>query len=192
MAFIVYIKIFLFLECINFFWQHEFRSNKWKNYLPEEINILNKAVKKNQKTITLPMQDSKKKINVNLEKMYQKNLLSGFEQRVRCILYNKNYLCWSWKDDDDHWVCYTPRISFFLEVAHAKGIQKIDVFLKVDYEIDLQAFIQTNKETGFTRSICRQDLELSSESASAFMKNVANSLEHERAIQKMCSESETK
>lgn len=176
-------------EFTKFIWQHKYSSNRWKNYSYDEHCILNKAVQKHQKTVTLPSSDPKKKINVNLEKMFQKNLVSDFEQNVRCIVFNSVAVTWSWKDDCNQWISFTPRIAFYLELAKAKNVESVDIFCKADYEINLRQFTQVNKETQFIRSICREIVEITdTRDSDSFMKLLDFCCASEKLIKKMCEE----
>lgn len=129
-------------------------------YSDKENELLNKAVKKWQKTISLPSKDYKKKVIVHLDEMYQINQVSSIVQPIRCLIYNDNFYSWVWKDDEDMWCSYRPRIVFFLEVAYQRKETTFKFYEQDDYLINLKTFTQVNEHTNYSRCVMRQKVDL--------------------------------
>ncbi|GIY03148.1 poly polymerase 2 [Caerostris extrusa] len=138
----------------DFFWQHRYQK-RWIMYSDEHNDILNKALKKWQKTVTLP----KKNLVINLEKMVQLNKTSLVEQDVRCIVYSDGFYSWLWLDDDE-WVSYRPHIVCLLELAYVKKERIFMFFDEGDYLVDLETFKEVNEETNYSRNVQREQVEV--------------------------------
>ncbi|XP_054721988.1 uncharacterized protein LOC129231649 [Uloborus diversus] len=175
------------VELCDFFWQHE-HNKKWISYSDEELSVLNKAVKRGQKTVSLPSNTAKKQIVVNFEKMYQKNTVSLYEQRVRCAVYTDDFHAWMWKDDDGQFSSYTPRLVLFLEKAYLTKQKKVKFYFRGDYELNLETLSQVNLETNYSRPAIREKVEVSDPKSEIIISITSNSKDH---MDKLCSRDES-
>ncbi|GFU18581.1 poly polymerase 2 [Nephila pilipes] len=146
-------------ELPDFIWQHHY-GKRWITYPEECSQVLNKAVRKWQKTVTIPDNSPKKCIVVHLDKMYQINQVSSKRRKVRCVIYSDDFYTWSWLDDDGEWSSYKPRLVFFLEVAHHKEGTEFNFFDNGKYKVYLNTMIQINEETNFSRRILRETVDI--------------------------------
>lgn len=139
-----------------FLWQHE-HGRKWITYSAEELEVINKAFNKKQKTVTLPGGTATKQITVNFDDMVQKNKVSGWEQRIKCCLFDDDsFYVWQWKDDDGFWYSYIPGVALELESCYKQGKEKLSFYLhEADYEVNLKDMCQKNEKTGKSRSVKR-------------------------------------
>lgn len=139
-----------------FLWQHE-HGRKWITYSAEELEVINKAYNKKQKTVTLPGSSVTKQISVNFDDMIQKNKVSGWEQRIRCCLFDDEaFYVWQWKDDDGFWYGYIPGVSLELERHYKQGKEKLNFYFnEADYEVSLKDMSQKNEKTGKSRIVKR-------------------------------------
>ncbi|KAG8198281.1 hypothetical protein JTE90_021535 [Oedothorax gibbosus] len=165
----------------SFIWQHQYHKN-WVTYSEKESELLNKAARRWQKTVSLPSKDDKKKIIVYLDEMYQINQVSSISQPIRCLVYSDNFYSWLWKDDNDNWCSYRPTIVFFLEVAYQRKECIFRFYEQDDYFINLETFVQMNEHTNYTRSVLREKVDLI-----LTVKRLNCALKNEQ-LKKMCSD----
>ncbi|XP_010169567.1 probable E3 ubiquitin-protein ligase DTX2 isoform X2 [Antrostomus carolinensis] len=66
-------------------------------------------------------------------------------------------IVWEWQNDEGGWSPYEMNVCVFLEQARATNHQRVDLGpLGYNYEVDFVSQIQTNKTTGFRRSVQRR------------------------------------
>ncbi|GFR05312.1 poly polymerase 2 [Trichonephila clavata] len=146
-------------ELCEFVWQYEQRK-QWLNYTDEQIQILNKAVKERKTNVLLPSKNVRKQFIIDFEKMIQKDKVSRYEQKIRCLVINSDFSVWVWKDNFDDWHSYQPHLSFYLEVAYQKK-EKILKFSNFgEFEVNFETWEQVNLETFSTNLVKRENVDL--------------------------------
>lgn len=165
----------------DFVWQYEQRK-KWVTYSDAEILILNKAVKENQKSVLLPSKNKRKKIAVDFEKMVQRNQVTSYEQKVRCLAFNSGFFVWLWRDEYDDWHCFRPYLGFSLEIAYFQKEKKLQYYENGNYEVNLETFVQVNEDDLSTSSVKRESIDLA---ITAELKKICS--QNEEALQQACS-----
>ncbi|GFR32690.1 poly polymerase [Trichonephila clavata] len=145
-------------EVPDFVWQQQY-GKRWISYSGDCNEVLNKAVKKWQKTVSIPDNDPKKNIIVHLDEMYQINKVSSKRRKVRCAVYSEDFYSWSWLDDDGEWSSYTPRLVFLLELAYQKEVTEITFYDNGNYKVYLTAQVQINEESNYSRRVRRETVD---------------------------------
>ncbi|GFX09658.1 WWE domain-containing protein [Trichonephila clavipes] len=146
-------------EMCDFVWQYEQRK-RWLNYTDEQIQILNKAVKERKTNVLLPSKNVKKQFIIDFEKMIQKNKTSRYEQKIRCLVINSDFILWAWKDNFDDWHSYQPHLSFYIEVAYQKKEKTLKFSSLGDFEVNFETWEQVNLETFSINLVRRENVDL--------------------------------
>ncbi|GFY78579.1 poly polymerase 2 [Trichonephila inaurata madagascariensis] len=144
----------------DFVWQHQY-GKRWISYSGDCTEVLNKAVKRWQKTVSIPDNDPKKNIIVYLDEMYQINKVSSKRQKVRCAVYSEDFYTWSWLDDDGEWSSYKPRLVFLLELAYQKDVTEITFYDNGNYKVYLTSQVQINEESNYSHRVRREKVDAS-------------------------------
>ncbi|KAG8198282.1 hypothetical protein JTE90_021536 [Oedothorax gibbosus] len=170
----------------DFLWQFEQRK-KWVTYSDAELMLLNEAIKENKESLLLPSKSTRKKIAVDFENMVQRNQVTSYEQRVRCVAFNSEFFVWLWKDEFDDWHCYKPFLSISLEVAYHQKENTMKYFDSNNYEVNLETFEQVNEDNKSTNMVKRETIDLP---ITAELKKICR--QNEKALKQACLGGATK
>ncbi|CAL1267174.1 unnamed protein product [Larinioides sclopetarius] len=168
-------------EVCDFVWQYEQRK-RWITYTIEDIHLINKAVREKFTSVLLPSKNSRKQLIIDLEKMVQRNKVSLYEQRIRCLVTNSGCSVWLWKDNHEDWHCFKPYLAFYLEVAFQRNDKIFKFHEKDDYEINFETWLQTNEEKLNTKAVKRENVEFV---VSSELKNLCAN--NETLLKRVCS-----
>lgn len=146
-------------EVCDFVWQYEQRK-RWLNFTDEQIQILNKAVREGKTNVLLPSKNVRKEFIIDFEKMVQKNKISRYEQKIRCVVANSDFSVWVWKDNCEDWHSYQPYLTFYLEVAYQKKDKALKFSSFCDFEVNFETWEQINVETSSTNLVKRENVNL--------------------------------
>ncbi|GFU18621.1 poly polymerase 2 [Nephila pilipes] len=169
-------------EVCDFVWQYEQRK-RWINYTDEQIQVLNKAVKERKTNVLLPSKNTRKQLIIDFDKMIQKNKVSRYEQKIRCLVTNSGFNVWLWKDNYEDWLSYQPYLSFYLEVAYHKQEKVLKFSSLGDFKVNFETWEQTNEETFSTNLVKRENVDLAT---SVEINNIC--LQNEIVFKKVCSD----
>ncbi|KAF8791322.1 Poly [ADP-ribose] polymerase 2 like protein [Argiope bruennichi] len=168
-------------EVCDFVWQYEKRK-RWITYAVDDIQLINKAVQAKVTSVLLPGRNSRKQFIVDLEKMVQRNKVTLYEQRIRCLVTNSGCSVWLWKDNHENWNCYKPYLAFYLEIAFQRNDKIFRFHDKGDYEVNFETWLQTNEDTLNTNAIKRENVEF------AIPTELKNLCDHsEILLKRICS-----
>ncbi|OCU01585.1 poly [ADP-ribose] polymerase 2 isoform X1 [Xenopus laevis] len=96
-------------------------------------------------------------LQIDMQKMVQKNIQSGFQRPVRLVVQDcDKYFVWQWRSDKGAWISYDACTCVALEAGFQSKAKVVPVSLgDHTYIIDLQKMVQKNSQTQFERQIQR-------------------------------------
>ncbi|GBO11754.1 hypothetical protein AVEN_83426-1, partial [Araneus ventricosus] len=168
-------------EVCDFVWQYEQRR-RWITYTVEDIQFINKTVREKLTSVLLPSKNSRKQFIIDLEKMVQRNKVSLYEQRIRCLVTNSGCSVWLWKDSHEDWHCFKPYLTFYLEIAFQRNDKIFRFHDQCDYEVNFETWLQTNEETLNTNAVKRENVEFA---VPTELKNLCD--DNETLLKRVCS-----
>ncbi|XP_043914187.1 poly [ADP-ribose] polymerase 2 isoform X2 [Protopterus annectens] len=139
-------------------WEWENDEGAWSVYSAELNKEISEAFRSSQASLTLSLNPNTK-IQVDLKKLTQKNLQTGFERRVRLGIEDRG-ICyvWEWEGDDANWVAYSAEATVALETAQRNDEKTVSLtFGKTQYTLDLGKMVQINSKTKYRRKIRREE-----------------------------------
>ncbi|XP_069100419.1 poly [ADP-ribose] polymerase 2 [Pleurodeles waltl] len=137
-------------------WEWQGDCDVWYLYSQELNNEITKAFRAGKSVVTVSPNPNVN-LRVDLKKMVQKNMQSGFERRIGVAAGNHDqYFIWQWEADDGSWTPYDPETMLELETAQQGNKKSILVtFGKTKYNLNLGKMAQINNSTQFERKMER-------------------------------------
>ncbi|CAL4123706.1 unnamed protein product, partial [Meganyctiphanes norvegica] len=146
-------------------WEWENKQGRWRPYPPEVTQQLERAFSKGLRSVFLGDADpALSNYSVNLSTLYQTCQQTGDAVAVRRNFYPQSSpagqgAVWQWNGDNSgDWHVYDMPVQCIIEESWAMGAQTVDMsnsFPLCPYIINFCSLTQTNKRSGFIRSIRR-------------------------------------
>ncbi|XP_062916245.1 poly [ADP-ribose] polymerase 2 isoform X1 [Mobula hypostoma] len=136
-------------EDLEFRWEWEADGGKWSVYLDEHGQEISRALCSGSPSVLLSLTPATT-LNVDLQKMVQRNTQTGFERRVRCAVKDKeDYYLWQWEDDGGSWQGYSADTCRELERAKRQPkSQPVSLTVgRKHYLLDTSSMRQVNRRS---------------------------------------------
>ncbi|XP_069507826.1 poly [ADP-ribose] polymerase 2 [Ambystoma mexicanum] len=139
-------------------WEWQGDGDVWHWYSQESNKEITEAFRAGKSVVTISP-NANVKLRIDLKKMIQKNIQSGFERPICAAAGGPDhYFIWQWEADDGSWTPYDPETIFELETAQQTNHKSVSVkFGKTSYTLELGKMAQINDGTKFERKMERKE-----------------------------------
>ncbi|CAF0727501.1 unnamed protein product [Brachionus calyciflorus] len=146
---------------------------EWTLFEQKIQKILNESMENNLKKVQYEINGNKFEASLD-SKLAQKNLITGYERKMRMCSSQKNNLdenesdknsgwfYWQWLDENNNWNTYSPYTTIKLEENYSKFLSNESNLFKITIDdlnrtflFDFKKMTQTNDKTKYTRDIKR-------------------------------------
>ncbi|OCT98096.1 poly(ADP-ribose) polymerase 2 S homeolog isoform X1 [Xenopus laevis] len=141
---------------LNYCWEWEGDGGIWIPFSPELNTQINLSFSTGKRSVTVSPAAGVS-LQVDVQKMVQKNTQSGFQRSVRLAVQDRDkYFVWQWWSDEGAWISYDACTCVALEEGFQSEAKVVPVSLGGrPYIIDLEAMVQKNSQTQYERQIQR-------------------------------------